>query len=227
MSTVTISHGDTKVTTDVDTLGRLARTVVLDAMPAAVVDPAPAGSDEVTGEGIRAELAHAVRPPMDAFFGAEDFLPGPTIEDLADRLIDDFPELSHLLDIPISYLWKRKGGASQGNPNLGKCTALSGAARYFGKHDFLVWLAADHVRDAALTPAQREALLYHQLRHIGEVLDENETSPTYGETKIKLIGHDFEGFWSELQQFGPWSAELRTTVNTIEQLKLTLDEESE
>jgi hypothetical protein len=182
-------------------------------------DDAPA-ADEPASD--REALARAVRPPLDAFFGEQDFLPAPAVEALAERLIEDFIEFGHLETVRIAYAWKRKGGASQGVRTLGKCAGLSGPARYFGKHEFFIWLAADHVRDAALEPAQMEALLFHQLCHIGEVVDENEKSPTYGETTLKIVGHDFEGFWSELQQFGPWSAELRTTAETVEQLALGL-----
>ncbi len=67
--------------------------------------------------------------PRDKLFEPEgedelDFLPAPDVEVIAARLIRDCEELAHLANDRISYLWKREGGKTDGQPTLGKCVNL-------------------------------------------------------------------------------------------------------
>ena len=113
----------------------------------------------------------------------------------------------------IAYLWKRKGGKSKGKPKLGQAQlTTTGLLSFFADYDAVVWLAADNL--AEYDSGQIEAVLYHELLHIGsdeETLD------------IKLVPHDFEGFVSELAVYGAYDHDLmqmRDAVFTQAELRL-------
>lgn len=114
----------------------------------------------------------------------------------------------------ISYLWKRKGGAQGGGARLGAAVKASGLVRYFSNGQIVIWLAADHVRDARFTPRQIEALLFHELLHVA--IDE-ETG------EITLLAHDFEGFRSEIEEYGFWRPSAKSMAKAF-QLALALEE---
>lgn len=214
-------------TTDAGT-STIARTVHVDSFVAEEprFDLGPSSTETLPAATIRRELAELVEPPPDDDFAENetDFLEDIHMENLGRQLIRDWPELRHIRNVSVAYAWKRKGGKSKGALVFGTCTKLSGYARYRSQADFLIWLAADHVRDAAFTPEQLEALLYHELKHIGFELDEDENSPTYGEMQIKAVGHDVEGFYDEIRRYGSWRDSLRHAEHEFKQLALVAEE---
>jgi len=147
-------------------------------------------------------------PVDDAFQG--DFLPAPELEEVALALMREHRMLDDELEANVTVLWKRKGGTSGGRPTLGKCAKLSGLARFFGNVEFVVWVAADHVRAEGLTRWQVEALLYHELLHAD--LDDEKGWTTRG--------HDVEVFAAELAEYGAWKRDLSMFVETVRQLPL-------
>ena len=142
-----------------------------------------------------------------------DFVDAPDLARIADDLIAEFAEeeFRHLVDVPIAYLWRREGGASGGLATYGKCSRLSGPARYYSQRHFLIWAAADHCRLSEFTPQQMRALVYHELSHIGCDLASG---------KLMVVEHEFAGFYQELRRFGPWMPHLRTLGGVFEQLRL-------
>mgnify|MGYP001572486283 CR=1 FL=1 len=125
----------------------------------------------------------------------QDFLPGEELRKIAEDLIyRPSLHLAHLDRIPISYLWKQKGGASHGKETLGKCQVATGLVKHFSEVSFVIWLAADHLRERKATNTFVEACLYHELLHIEE--DEDG--------KLVLRDHQFEGFVDEVKAFGLW-----------------------
>lgn len=90
----------------------------------------------------------------------------------------------------------------------GKCTKLNDMYQLVAGVDFLIWVAWDVW--AGLTEHQREALLFHELSHIG--LDE-DGNPA-------LAHHDVEMFYQELTQYGAWHNGLLNLVETAKQLEL-------
>jgi hypothetical protein len=88
----------------------------------------------------------------------------------------------------------------------------SGLAGYFANADFVVWLAAEHVRLREFTDRQIAALLFHELLHC-DVKGDDADIPT---TKK----HDFEAFNAEIQHFGAWKEDLREAQLTFTQMKL-------
>lgn len=157
-----------------------------------------------------------------------DFIAAPELQRLGEAVRKN--KLSHLgLDaqerediLRIDYRWKHKGGSSGGNPVLGKCVKLSGAAKHYaGGAHFLVWLAADHCESEGFDEGQIEALLYHELLHIERV----EREDKHGNVVItwRTVGHDFEGFYNELQEYGAWHRGWQALETVVRQLPLPME----
>lgn len=155
--------------------------------------------------------------------GWRDFLPAPDLETIARYLIeDDEDALGHLARYRVVYLWKRRGGQSQGQPTLGKCSKASGPAKHFADSTWIIWLAADWARDYELTRVQVEAALHHELTHAGE--KEIEVTRPDGETATKIVpavrGHDCEMFSAEIERYGLWRQPLKAVAPAFRQLSL-------
>lgn len=155
------------------------------------------------------------RVPDKGEFGGAEFLPADDLRAIAREVVEQHPDrFEFLAPYEVCFLWRAKGGASGGVATLGKTTKASGLVRYFGEQDLVVWLAADHCRDLALSRRQIEALLWHELSH-------PQLDPESGQLIIR--GHEFSGFLSELEEYGPWMADLELMVKTARQLELDLD----
>lgn len=151
--------------------------------------------------------------PAESTFAGKDFVSAPGLKAIATRLIADKDALSVIRGLEVRYLWKRRGGTSGGNPKLGALQRPGGLLRYFtGGTPFVCWLAADNCRDLALKPEQIEAAMFHQLLHA-------DTNPD-DEDQFRIRGHSFEGFVEELDEFGPWSADLREVAAHMHSLPL-------
>lgn len=152
-------------------------------------------------------------PPTSLDFIRGDFLPSPPMADLAETLIARYEYLrSDTKDLTIKYLWKAKGGAKGGKAVMGKCVKPSGLAGYYAGADFVIWLAADHAWAYELKDEQIEALLFHELLHIGKEATDN--GPVY-----YVRPHDFEGFKAEIHEYGFWLPEIKEIANVF-QLRL-------
>jgi hypothetical protein len=158
--------------------------------------------------------------PLDGMFPDEGFLPAPEIESIARELIDAYPELGHIAQADVGFVWKRKGGRTRGRDVYGKCQPASGLLAHFSRCDFVVWIAADHVRESGFTRLQLEALVYHELKHIGFEIDDDEKSPTYGEMKLVGRGHDDEIFIDEVLRYGAWNHSRRRAGEAYQQVTL-------
>jgi hypothetical protein len=132
--------------------------------------------------------------PRQADFDA-DFMHAPALAACAAWLIESYSELSHISGADVKYLWKKVGGASKGHLTLGKCVKASGLVSYFSDAAFIIWAGADNCREEELSTRQIEALVYHELKHITQ---DPETKA------LVLVGHDWEGFVSEVERYGQW-----------------------
>jgi hypothetical protein len=163
-----------------------------------------------------AEGGVKVTPPLLVTFEGAEYKQAPDLEHLAEDLLDRCPELGHIQDMGVVYLWKEEGGRSKGRPVFGKTQKASGLLAYYsGSPDFIIWLAADHCLNRGYGPDKIEALLYHEMSHISLEVDEKT-----GVTKPVLVGHDFEGFAAEIRRYGLWSTEAKMVGNAIRQLPL-------
>lgn len=118
----------------------------------------------------------------------------------------------HFHDLRIAIRWKRSGGKSSGKRTFGKCVRAAGLLAHFSEMDFVIWLAADHCREANFTAYQVEALLYRQMLHIA-VDDDGE---------VVLAPPDFSGFRSEVEEYGDWQPDLSGARRAFDQLRLSL-----
>lgn len=154
-------------------------------------------------------------PPDDFFDDADPFYDDPRIFDVARDVLQRCNEFRYLANASVDIVWKRRGGKSGGRAVFGKANKLSGLAAHYCPHTFVIWLAADHCREAEFTNHELEALIYHQLKHLGFEYDE-----TTGETTWVLWPHDAELFVSELTRYGTWRDDLRVVSDTVAQLAL-------
>lgn len=161
--------------------------------------------------------------PSDARFESlnREFLSDPELDRMAaDLRIHRSRYLSSARDARIVCLWKRKGGKTAGNLTLGKCIKASGLAAFFAAEaesepvDYIIWLAADNIREEGLLAWQVEALMFHELLHI----DQSESKD--GETTWTTVGHDAELFVPEIAVYGLWKTDLGRVGTTVEQLRL-------
>lgn len=150
--------------------------------------------------------------PTDAAFGDEAWLYANDLETIADRLVEQRPELAHLYDFTTKFFWRRKGGESGGHLTLGKCAKVGGLAGAFAPGvTFAVWLAADHCRERKATDYQVEAYVYHELLH----------TATDEKGRPVIVGHDFTGFHTEVREYGLYDEWLQAAGATFQQLRLS------
>lgn len=191
-------------------------------------DPEPSYSDvmgafsEVGAEG--AEEAEGppepkFKIPTDEDFAAQkerDYIFDFELEEAGRKMIAAYPELTHLDELRLRFAWKRRGGTSQGKPNLGGLVRGNALLRALGETDYVFWLAADNCRQWLIETEHRDAALYHQMCHAS--IDE------FGKPENKA--HEVEMFTSEVQRFGLWSIDLkraaRDMVPVFEQASLEL-----
>lgn len=165
----------------------------------------------ITADEARSQGRRKLLTVPDVFLG-RDFKEDDDLEILASQLIAAHETtLGHCRNLRIAYLWKRKGGGKGGKGTLGKCQSLSGVAQHWGRADILIWLAADHCADLKLNARQLEALLFHELLHIGWDADKGQAF---------IAEHDFAGFIKELELYGAWDADLQMLARNRTQLRL-------
>lgn len=152
-------------------------------------------------EGTSPSTALFLPIPNEESFGGAAFLRSDHLTNWAHSVIEKHaPRFDFLTaDFEVAFLWKAKGGKAQGNPVLGKLEKPSGLAGYYSRADFVVWLAADHAVSLGFGPFELEAILFHELMHAG----------TDDDGKAITVGHDFEGFRAEIEQYGFWDETFR------------------
>jgi hypothetical protein len=171
------------------------------------------------------ETAEQFPIPSKQDFGNQQFLSAPDLKLIGDMLIDKYDDFAHLhnLKANIVYLWKEKGGDSGGRPVLGKCVRPSGLTDYFAcaaetagegltdKVDFVIWAAADHLRNNMANYRTICALVFHELKHTSYDDKGNFT----------VQGHEFEGFAREIEEFGLWKTDIKIIAEACETVKDT------
>lgn len=150
------------------------------------------------------------------------------VREIAEELIP--AHHSHLIEFGarIEYVWRDEAAKSKGKIVLGKARRISGLNAFLAREDrsvegegvqdfFVVEIAEDTWAD--LTPAQRRALVDHELSHCG--VDWGEAGDL--ETRLVLRAHDCEEFCSVVRRHGLWKPDLAALVRfgaEAEQLEL-------
>ncbi len=151
--------------------------------------------------------------PYESAFKGADFQSARGIAEIGDRFIETTEEFAHLRGIEVRYLWKRRGGLKGGAPRLGALQKPGGLTAYaLGHPQFILWLAADHCREAKLTNEQMDALIFDLLCR--GVADPDDHSA------FRVAGPDYEGNVLTLDKFGFWHPDLRELGAHIKQLNL-------
>jgi hypothetical protein len=155
--------------------------------------------------------------PFESQFNNRDLVEAPGLRTIGERLIEaatDQDGFDHLRGIEIHWFWKRRGGTQGGNPRYGGIKRPSSFEKHYtgNKVIYMVWLAADHVREARFTAEQIEACLYDQLTRTDVDPEDHDA--------YRIIGPDFVGSIRTLQRFGVWNADLREAAAHIQQLPL-------
>lgn len=163
-------------------------------------------------EIVRVPSARISAPNNEQFEREEaEYLHDPTLDRAASELIARHPgRFGHLRDARIVLLWKRKGGNRKGAPVLSNVQRLSGLARYYSSYEFAITISADHCYTFMLADRRIEALIFHELCHLGVTED--------GE--VTLVNHDYEGFLAEIREYGDNLSSLNSLITEVRQLAL-------
>lgn len=157
--------------------------------------------------------------PAELDFGDTPFIPSPDLQEMAGDLIEMHPDiLGHLADVEVAYFWKKTGGKRGGKGVFGKAIKPSGLLTAFTTADAVIWLAADHVAEADYTPRQIEALLFHEMQHVG--VEEPDPDDEDAERKIVMRPHDVELFLDDVKTYGAWDDLLREAAAAFTQAPL-------
>ncbi len=161
------------------------------------------------------QLADMFPIPDKRDFDGKQFLVSEDLKVVAGTLIEKYEaEFVHLIDANIVYLWKEAGGESNGYATLGKCIRPSGLTAFFAapdvdsKVDYVIWCAADHLRDNKANYRTICALLFHELKHT-----------QWQDGKLIVVGHEFEGFAREIEEFGMWQHSIKRIAEACETVK--------
>lgn len=178
------------------------------------------GNSRTTATGINPDTPAWI--PSDAEFGVEQYLPAKSLQDVGSALVrSPIRGLGDLLkaEVDIRYLWRRKASSSKGKKVVGKCSKIGPRERHFaGNADIVIEVAADEARARKMTQWELEAVVYHELKHIGVECDE-ET----GDITIGIVGHDVELFADEVMHYGLWRTELEVANAAFEQAGMFSD----
>ena len=108
-------------------------------------------------------------------------------QEIGEELVRRLARFAHLRAYDLDYVYRNKDRwESKGRTVFGKLQKSTGLLRHYARTDFVV-LVNWHAWEM-MTPWQKVALVYHELRH--------------ADLEGKTQGHDFEGFFDELELFG-------------------------
>ena len=75
-------------------------------------------------------------------------------------------------------------------------------------------MSADHAANFGITNYQLEAILYHELQHLGTSTDDD------GNLKLVTVGHEIEGFVNDVRVYGAWMPVHKRLLDAFEQMPL-------
>ena len=129
-----------------------------------------------------------------------EFIEAPDVETVAKQVISTYPLDDKARDAKIVYLFtlEKKPG------HYGKIMRPTGPWRYLSNYDYVVLIHKTSWE--SFTDTQKQALVYHELRHITHRLTK-EQKIIWG-----LRDHDIEEFFEVIKNFGNWSPALQTLV---------------
>lgn len=174
--------------------------------------------DEPRWSGAGAAVGVVELIPGPSKFGQAPYIDAPELKAIAERLIYEKDALADLTDLQIVYRWKAKGGNQKGWPRLGGIERVSGQTLAFiaGKApDLLVWLAADTLRESAVSELQLEAILFDQLVSVEWSDGDEDGDPTW-----RLVGPEIMCHLATLEEYGAFTRKLESAKSAFVQPSL-------
>lgn len=141
------------------------------------------------------------------------FLSAPEVEQIAREVIQSTIEHDHLREARILYLFREGTWANKGKTTLGTAkrpTAIEGflaSAPAGEQYQFIITI--NRGAWGLLTPAQRKALVDHELCHCSRK-----------EGQWITVGHDTEEFASVIRRHGLWEEGVRAVGEAVNQLTI-------
>lgn len=125
--------------------------------------------------------------PQDRDGNHVEYVPARLAAAIGLRLIRGINRLGHVLLYDVDYVYRRKDRwESKGRTVFGQLQRPTGLLHHYSQRNYVVLL--NWQAWTAFSPWQQVALVYHELRH--------------SEIDGKTRGHDFEGFFDEIELFG-------------------------
>lgn len=138
----------------------------------------------------------------------------PQLEEVAERLIQKHH--NHLLEAKISYRVTSRAMSRAGKTLAGKARKTCGILKHYAQADFMIVVC--HTFWNEMIPAEREALVDHELCHCSVEHDEE------GNRSWVLRGHDIEEFTAVVDRRGLWKEDLKQFGQAVaRQLELPLE----
>lgn len=162
---------------------------------------------------LRAEQERVTTPTVTAFVGDAigRYADATEVEAVARELIRKVPEHEHLASARIRYLFRSGSLAHRGKAVYGRAIVLPERDRLLSGGYEAVIVISRQIWDL-LQPAQRRALVDHELCH----LTRNDDGD------LALAQHDVEEFAAVIRRHGLWTEELRA-VGRVVQERLPLE----
>lgn len=138
------------------------------------------------------------------------------VEEIAGRLISEhYDELNFNAEVEIVYRFETPTREKNGKAILGECRKVSGLNSYLyrtgidatpeAKPFFLILISEDAWR--VLNQHQREALVDHELAHVGADIDDK------GNTVFSIKPHDIEEFRDVVARHGMYLADIEKFID--------------
>lgn len=170
--------------------------------------------DEIGILGYR--LGDLAPVPVDSVFGDDAFIDSVDLREIGYELISrHFSKIGWLRAYRISYVWKRKGSKKGGELVLGTLSKVGPRERHYSHYDYVVEIAADHMRAMLAKHRDIEAAVFHELLHATYTGEDRETLGTRG--------HDVEAFVDEIEVYGLWRTSLRRAAPIFRQEAIDLE----
>jgi len=140
------------------------------------------------------------------------------LDELVDKHHEDLDNAGARIALAWCLSWKAD---VDGHVTLGKCKRASDLDRELYAYDFVLLLNQEWFEDAAVTDAQRRALIDHELSHAAVKLDKDgePVEDERGRTVFRTVKHDIEEFSAVVARHGIYKRDLEAFARALNQAK--------
>lgn len=153
------------------------------------------------------------------------YVEAPEVENVAKAILaKGLQQHAHKEKVNIGYLFRDKAPISKGRVTYGMTIKVDDRNHVFNGRDVIIEISQDTWE--RMTPELKEALVDHELCHVGFTLNEQGTGldlAENGRPKVHVMPHDFEDFEGVLDRHPSARTAFRKLTETyladIQQLK--------